>query len=172
MSDTTEDATRTESVSSGGKLGSTRGETDLPDISVEDQREIMKLARRLTVDSTRGWHEGIPPNPFISIDHPSLDPNSPMFNARHWAKAVLQLTSQDPHRFPQRTAGVSFRHLSVHGYGRSTAYQKDFLNAFLQVLDLVGGFINRNDRKLQILEDHDGLLRSGEMLLVLGRPGR
>ncbi|OOF91791.1 hypothetical protein ASPCADRAFT_518204 [Aspergillus carbonarius ITEM 5010] len=131
----------------------------------------MKLARRLTVDSTRGWHEGIPPNPFISIDHPSLDPNSPMFNARHWAKAVLQLTSQDPHRFPQRTAGVSFRHLSVHGYGRSTAYQKDFLNAFLQVLDLVGGFINRNDRKLQILEDHDGLLRSGEMLLVLGRPG-
>ncbi|PWY81575.1 ATP-binding cassette transporter [Aspergillus sclerotioniger CBS 115572] len=163
-----EDATIAESVSSGGKPGSIRGKVDSPDISVEDQREIMNLARRLTADSTR-WHD--PPNPFLNCDDPSLDPNSSKFNARHWAKAVLQLTAQDPHRFPQRTAGVSFRNLSVHGYGRSTAYQKDFLNAVLQVTDLVGGLINRGDRKLQILKDHDGLLRSGEMLLVLGRPG-
>lgn len=142
------------------------------DISTEDQRKIMKLARRLTAESTRSRHDGMPPNPFTTSCDPSLDPNSPKFNARHWARTILHWSSQDPDRFPQRTAGVSFRSLGVHGYGRSTAYQKDFLNAILQVGDIVSGLVNSRNRKLQILKDHDGLLRSGEMLLVLGRPGR
>lgn len=170
--DDREDTSMTASVNSGSNTDIVSAEVYQGDISTEDQRKIMNLARRLTADSTRFRQDGMPPNPFKTHCDPSLDPNSPKFNASHWARTVLHLSSQDPDRFPQRTAGVSFRNLSVHGYGRSTAYQKDFLNAILQVGDLVGGLINRRDRKLQILKNHDGLLRSGEMLLVLGRPGR
>ncbi|BCS12093.1 hypothetical protein ALUC_50139S [Aspergillus luchuensis] len=166
-----EDTSMTASVNSGSNTDIVSAEVYQGDISTEDQRKIMNLARRLTADSARFRQDGMPPNPFTTHCDPSLDPNSPKFNASHWARTVLHLSSQDPDRFPQRTAGVSFRNLSVHGYGRSTAYQKDFLNAILQVGDLVGGLINRRDRKLQILKNHDGLLRSGEMLLVLGRPG-
>ncbi|GKZ32827.1 hypothetical protein AbraIFM66950_002460 [Aspergillus brasiliensis] len=169
--DNKEDTSMTESVKFGRKADTVRAEAHQGGISTEDEHNIMKLARRLTADSTRCRHGDMPPNPFITSDDPSLDPNSPKFDACHWARTVLHLSSQCPDRFPQRTAGVSFRNLGVHGYGLPTAYQKDFLNAILQVGDLVGGLMNRRDRRLQILKDHDGLLRSGEMLLVLGRPG-
>ncbi|GKZ66701.1 hypothetical protein AnigIFM50267_000569 [Aspergillus niger] len=169
--DKKQDTSMTVPGNSGTKPDRLNAETYQGDISTEDQRKIMKLARRLTAESTRSRHDGMPPNPFTTSCDPSLDPNSPKFNARHWARTVLHWSSQDPDRFPQRTAGVSFRSLGVYGYGRSTAYQKDFLNAILQVGDMVSGLINSRNRKLQILKDHDGLLRSGEMLLVLGRPG-
>ncbi|RHZ57995.1 uncharacterized protein CDV56_104774 [Aspergillus thermomutatus] len=86
-------------------------------------------------------------------------------------KTVLRFVSQDPDRYPKRTAGVSFRGLCVSGYGSPLDYQKNVLNVVFQAMEVVAGLGRRNQQKIRILRNHDGLLLSGEMLLVLGRPG-
>ncbi|KAJ6008160.1 hypothetical protein N7540_012136 [Penicillium herquei] len=148
-------------------------ETEKGDISLQNRQRVAALARKLTNTSSFDRSQDIlRVNPFKGTDIPALDPSSPEFNAKHWAQTVFQLMSEDPERFVPRKAGLSFRNLSVHGFGSPISYQKDFLNVMLQVTDLAAGLINRKDHQIQILRDHNGLLRSGEMLLVLGRPGR
>lgn len=72
-----------------------------------------------------------------------------------------------------RVAGVSYKNLNVHGFGQPTDYQKTFGNYPLAVTSLFdrlrGG---KGKTKIQILRNFDGLVKSGEMLVVLGRPGR
>ncbi|KAK5807240.1 hypothetical protein VI817_001498 [Penicillium citrinum] len=109
---------------------------------------------------------------FHKSDGLTLDPNSKDFSPAEWAIRFMQLKSRDPDRYRPRSAGVSFHNLSVHGFGSPINYQKDFFNVFLQITDLLSGLINRRDQKIEILRGHNGLVRSGEMLLVLGRPGR
>lgn len=142
------------------------------EISAEDQQRVVCLARSLTAPSTDGIDQSLPQNPFACSTDATLDPNSSQFDVKRWITTFFHSVSQDPRRYPLRSAGISVRDLSVHGYGSSVAYQKDFLNVLLQAVDMVAGYLNRKEQKIQILKDHDALLRSGEMLLVLGRPGR
>lgn len=113
-------------------------------------------------------------NPFLPPKDASLDPSSPEFDAKKWVTTLLGALSRDPDRYPRHTLGVSYRHLGVHGFGRSTDYQKDVLNTLwrapLMLRDVVSS--RQQQTKIQILKDFDGLIKRGEMLLVLGRPGR
>lgn len=147
-------------------------ERDATYISEGDRAQIGILARQLTNASTKTGTQGAVSNPFKGSNDPRLDPFSKEFSPKKWVETVFHLNSQDPDRYPPRKAGFSFRDLGVHGFGSPVSYQKDFLNVFLQVADIVTGLINRKDQKIQILRNHNGLLRNGEMLLVLGRPGR
>ncbi|KAL2816614.1 ABC-2 type transporter-domain-containing protein [Aspergillus cavernicola] len=141
-------------------------------ISTDGQQTILQLARRLTTQSVSRRHgQDTLPNPFTEANNPTLDPQSAQFDAAHWARLVLKLASEDPARYPQRKAGVSFRNLSVSGHGNLVAYQQTFASSLLKPLDLVSSLFHRKQNTIQILNGHDGLLRSGEMLLVLGRPG-
>ncbi|KAL2848368.1 ABC-2 type transporter-domain-containing protein [Aspergillus pseudoustus] len=141
-------------------------------ISAEGHETITHLARRLTSHSVTHREElGTLPNPFIHGDDPRLNPQSEKFDAAHWAQLVLKISSEDPSRYPKRKAGFSFRNLSVSGIGSPVAYQKTFASMVLQPLDMVTSLLHRQEREIQILKQHDGLLQSGEMLLVLGRPG-
>ncbi|KAJ5204724.1 ABC multidrug transporter C [Penicillium cinerascens] len=133
------------------------------------EAEVTDMARKLTRESTR-WGEA--ENTFIDMKEDStLNPHSPNFKARNWMKNLLAVTSRDPERYPQRQAGVSFRNLSVHGHGSPTDYQKDVFNSILQVGALARLMTGTGKQKIQILRDFDGLVKSGEMLVVLGRPG-
>lgn len=133
--------------------------------------EIHRLAQRLTRNSTRFSSTGLE-NPFIeSKEDSTLNPHGPNFKSKHWMKNLLALSSRDPaHR--RREAGVAFRNLSVHGYGSPTDYQKDVFNSTLQVAALARAVAGSGKQKIQILQDFAGLVKSGEMLVVLGRPGR
>lgn len=142
------------------------------EISTEGHDRILQLARRLTSQSVSHRHEQEAlPNPFIGANDPKLDPQSDQFDPGHWARLVIRLASEDPAKYPQRRAGVSFRNLSVSGYTSLVAYQKTFASALLEPVEWVTSLIREKDT-VRILKEHDGLLRSGEMLLVLGRPGR
>jgi hypothetical protein len=154
------------------------GDTDarpLPraNISAEGQERIVHLARRLTTQSAshHQTYEALP-NPFIDGTDPRIDPQTDHFDAARWARLFLQLASTDPEKYPKRKAGVSFRHLSVSGVGNPIAYQQTFAGIIQQPLDIVLSLLHPKDRSIQILKKHDGLVRSKEMLLVLGRPGR
>jgi ABC-type glutathione transport system ATPase component len=111
-------------------------------------------------------------NPFTSDNADSaVNPNSPKFNVRNWMKNLLAIRSRDPDLYPNRTAGVSFRNLSVHGFGSPTDYQKDVLNSLMEIGTMIRRLLGSKLQKIQILREFDGLVKSGEMLVVLGKPG-
>ncbi|KAL4939057.1 hypothetical protein BDV06DRAFT_231303 [Aspergillus oleicola] len=136
------------------------------------EARVASLARRLTRQSTRLTTKSTLENPFFLDDPEStLNPQSPNFRVRDWMKMLLEIRSRDPERYPDRTAGVAFKNLSVHGFGSPTDYQKDVLNVFLEVGTIARRLVGLKMPKIQILQDFEGLVRSGEMLVVLGRPG-
>lgn len=135
----------------------------------EDER-VAELARSFSQTGTRSagtQHD----NPFHS-PVPSLDPNSADFDPRKWISALLHAFSKDPDQYPRQPLGVSWRYLSVHGFGSDTDYQKDVMNVLWRAPLIAKEWISTRQQKIQILSDFDGLVNSGEMLLVLGRPGR
>ena len=112
-------------------------------------------------------------NPFEGAQHGAiiLDPRSSNFNPRAWAQTLIGMQARDHEGSSHRTAGFAFRNLGAHGYGSPTDYQKDVANIWLQGGTLVRKILGLEKRKIQILQCFDGLVESGEMLVVLGRPG-
>ncbi|KAK7442419.1 hypothetical protein CaCOL14_001239 [Colletotrichum acutatum] len=141
------------------------------DIEANDAH-VNELVRPYSLDLIRSasrLDSGI--NPFLS-DHPALDPSCrEEFNAKKWARALLQHSYHHPEDYPRLEAGVGYRNLSVHGYGTDTDYQKDVLNVLWQAPMMIKQALSNRRRKIEILKEFDGIIKSGEMLLVLGRPG-
>lgn len=132
------------------------------------EEEIHQLARRLTAQSSQSYAYG---NPFNAAPDSPLDPNGKNFNARAWTKAMLNLREQDENAPPQRTAGISFRNLNVHGFGTDADFQKSVGNIWLEGISFAKRLMGDKGRKINILQDCDGLVEAGEMLVVLGPPG-
>lgn len=112
-------------------------------------------------------------NPFFTSD-PALDPHRPaQFNAKKWAKALLQHSNHQPDLYPRHAVGLSFQRLDVHGFGTPTDYQNDVLNVLLKVPTIAMHWLSRKslNSEIKIIRDAEGLVKKGEMLLVLGRPG-
>lgn len=148
--------------------GDAREAYDVP--SMADDERVAELARSFSQTGARaagGQHD----NPFHS-PVPSLDPNSAEFDPRKWISALLHAFSKDPDQYPRQPLGVSWRYLGVYGFGSDTDYQKDVMNVLWRAPLIAKEWISNRKQKIQILRDFDGLVNSGEMLLVLGRPGR
>jgi hypothetical protein len=112
-------------------------------------------------------------NTFLSHDQPQLDPASEDFDSKSWLKNFMGIMTANQTSHPKQVAGVAYKDLSVHAFWQPTHYQKTFWNQPLAVLDALKQRVSRRRKfRKQILEDFDGLIKSGEMLLVLGRPGR
>lgn len=138
------------------------------------EEKIAALARRLSKVSRQSSSfpdDGT--NTFLDpTGDTTLDPNSDHFSSRKWVKNLLQVTSSDPERYPRRTAGVSFRNLSAFGYGTAADYQMDVANMWLKGLGWLRSAMGWGKKvRIDILRDFEGYIRSGEMLVVLGRPG-
>lgn len=141
--------------------------------SIHREQRVHNLARTFTnatQHSVKG-HDGEYINPFLNSSDPALDPASEKFSAKAWMKTIMGITSRDPERYPERTAGISYTKLSAHGFGVATDYQKTFGNYPLEIGGLFNRLTGRGKTKIQILRNFDGLIKSGEMLVVLGRPG-
>lgn len=143
--------------------------------SVEEAEEtarreeaVHQLARRLTSQS---HGEYLHQNPFNAPPNSPLDPNGENFNARAWTKAMLNLQLDDDNAPPIRTAGVCFKDLNVHGFGSDTDYQKSVGNIWLEGPGLLKRIRGDKGRQINILQNLDGLVEAGEMLVVLGPPG-
>ncbi|PLB43646.1 ABC transporter CDR4 [Aspergillus steynii IBT 23096] len=139
---------------------------------VRRESTVSHLARQLTRHSTQFSEKDIVDNPF-TIDDPesTVNPHSPNFRARDWLRMLLAVTNRDPEKYPERTAGVAFKNLSVHGFGSPTDYQKNVLNILFELGTVFRRLAGFKMPKIQIIRDFEGLVRSGEMLVVLGRPG-
>ncbi|KAI1770956.1 ABC-2 type transporter-domain-containing protein [Hypoxylon cercidicola] len=93
----------------------------------------------------------------------------------------MALATQDPayvswlaRRYPrtQLRLGVSFRRLHVHGFTTSVRIQHTVASYALALPRFIASqFSRRVHGKVQILQDFNGLVLDGQMLLVLGCPG-
>jgi len=107
----------------------------------------------------------------------SDDANSPFnplgenFNARMWTKAIAETTIG--HRQDFRRIGLCFQKLNVFGYGTSNDFQKDVGNIWLALPSMARSLLSvRADKThIDILHEFDGIIRPGEMCVVLGPPG-
>ncbi|KAF5256808.1 hypothetical protein FOXYS1_12697 [Fusarium oxysporum] len=124
---------------------------------------VQHLARTYSVSA------GAEDNPFVATEDSALNPTSPNFSSRAWAKALVNLVASSGASF--RTAGVAFQNLNVYGYGRSTDYQKDVFNIWLSAVNFLTRITGQKKKRIDILRNFDGLVRKGEMLVVLGPPG-
>lgn len=133
--------------------------------------EIQALARTYTTQSRAS---GAEPFGRVLTTHTNpnspLNPNSPNFNARTWAKAIVEQVAAEGTGF--RSSGVCFQNLNVYGFGAGTDYQKDVANVWLEAVGTVRqAFGYGRKRRIDILRDFDGVVHNGEMLIVLGPPG-
>ncbi|GLA59934.1 hypothetical protein AtubIFM54640_011358 [Aspergillus tubingensis] len=138
----------------------------------QDQQAITALARNLShLSSKSGIGEGT--NTFLDpTSDPELDPNSEQFNSQKWTKNLLRITSRDPDRYPRRTAGVSFRNMNVFGYGTAADYQANVANMWLKGFGWFREKLGYGKKvRIDILRNFEGYVHSGELLVVLGRPG-
>lgn len=54
---------------------------------------------------------------------------------------------------------------------KSDTLLRTFSNVVLEVVGLFNKITGRGKKKIQILRDFEGLIKSGELLVVLGKPG-
>ena len=132
-------------------------------------QEVHDLARKFTTHSNAS---NVAEDPFVAEKDSTLDPLSSHFKPRSWLKSLLNLTSRYPDRYKQRMAGFAFKNLNVHGFGSSLDYQKSVANVILHAFGLIRGLFGFGQRRIDILRDLEGLVHHGEMLVVLGPPGR
>lgn len=174
---TNNDPTKTESTfttdgRNDEKVASSAGSIDKDEesaVKAEMMRRssvVQTLARSYSRTSAAGARGH---NPFFAEEDSPLNPSSPNFSGREWAKAVVELVSQDNKSF--RSSGVCFQNLNVHGFGAATDYQKDVANVWLSAAGVARQFVGGGKQRIDILRDFDGLVRKGEMLVVLGPPG-
>lgn len=131
-------------------------------------QEIHQLAKEVTQQNTLSRAGQ---NPFAAESGSTLDPNGEIFDVRAWCKAMLQIHTDDKQAHPLRTVGVAFNDLNVHGFGSDTDYQKSVGNIWFEILALAKKFMGQRQHKIKILQNLEGLVEAGEMLVVLGPPG-
>ncbi len=138
--------------------------------SMETRHSIVKeLAGSYTKDSGN--------NPESKAIFESDDPDSPLnplgekFNARVWATNVAKVASERGQKF--RRVGLCFQNLNVFGYGTQTDFQKDVANVWLALPGMARRLLSSRagQTRIDILRQFDGLIRPGEMCVVLGPPG-
>ncbi|KAL4894030.1 ABC-2 type transporter-domain-containing protein [Aspergillus ambiguus] len=107
----------------------------------------------------------------INLDDPVLDPTSDKFDQYKWARMRLKLMDKEGFPRPPST-GVVFQNLNVSGSGSELQYQNTVASTLLAPFrpQEYLSFVRRSPEK-HILRNFDGLLQSGELLIVLGRPG-
>ncbi|KAL9949874.1 ZEB2-regulated ABC transporter 1 [Verticillium nonalfalfae] len=132
---------------------------------------VQDLARQYTQHSIVDI-QGNPQTLFGSDDPNSkLNPRGEKFSARSWAKTLAKMTTEQGAGF--RQAGFCYQNMNVFGYGNETDYQKDVSNVWLEVSGLAKKLTSKTggQRRIDILQDFDGVVEAGEMLVVLGPPG-
>ncbi|KAJ9122568.1 hypothetical protein QFC22_001997 [Naganishia vaughanmartiniae] len=141
----------------------------------QEEGRLLELARHFTRQSTRSFQETghFDPDDVLRPERGTIyDPFSENFSSREWIKSLLAITSRDPEKYPRRTAGIAFKNLSVHGFASDVEFQTTVGNVVFSKLGYIWDVVARRRRKIEILKHFDGIVEAGEMLVVLGPPGR
>jgi len=100
----------------------------------------------------------------------TINVDSPYFSTEKFIRTVLAKAKEQG--LKRRNAGVLFRSLVVLGYGSEFTHQNTVgtvATGFLRIRDTIRA--RRHPPMKTILYSMDGVVKEGEMLLVLGKPG-
>ena len=147
-------------------------DSDSTDADMEsDLGEIERIATTLSRRNTQvsGSRKLSRHSTLYDIQDPVLDPQSRTFDPSKWLKHFVRGMNAEGTRSKQ--TGVSFRNLSVSGARKGLQLQQTVGDMFLAPFRLGEMFGSEGKEPKEILHSFDGLVRSGELLVVLGRPG-
>jgi ABC-type multidrug transport system fused ATPase/permease subunit len=108
----------------------------------------------------------------LSSNHllvPLPDVSDPAFDVRQWATTLIPAANANDVRF--RKASFVFKGLDVSGLAAGATFQPTVASILLGPIALAKRLTGSRISRTKILNGFDGVVRSGEMLLVLGRPG-
>ncbi|TEA17298.1 ZEB2-regulated ABC transporter 1 [Colletotrichum sidae] len=140
-------------------------------IEEEDRRELQRIATALSHRQS-GVPASIHPSygqDNTGLNDPALDPSSKSFDLSKWLQHFMQAMQNEG--FKIESPGVAYKDLTVSGTGAALQLQQtvgDFIQAPLRLGE---HFSFGKKEPKRILNSFDGLLKSGELLIVLGRPG-
>ena len=104
----------------------------------------------------------------LSDDDPVFDPGNKDFDLYKYLRLFMRNLRDDGRE--SKKAGIVFKNLSVSGSGAALQLQKTVADMFLTPFRFREMFSSGNSHK-QIISKFDGVVKSGELLIVLGRPG-
>ncbi|EEA27208.1 ABC multidrug transporter, putative [Talaromyces marneffei ATCC 18224] len=142
-----------------------------------DREELTRIASSISSrrPSTLSRRDSAPITRMDTIDEmaledPRIDPRDEKFDAYLWSRKRLRLIQQQGVEFPR--ASVTFKNVNVSGSGEALQLQEtvgSILTAPLRPGKFFS-FAKKKERKA-ILRNFDGVIKGGELLMVLGRPG-
>jgi ABC-type antimicrobial peptide transport system ATPase subunit len=140
-----------------------------------DEAEVAELRRIATTLSQKqstvvsAGASGTPTLSMVDENDPAIDPQSSQFDMQKWLHRFIRLHREEG--IGSKQIGVVYKNVNVFGSGDALQVQQtvgSFLSAPLRIGELLS--FGKKAPK-QILHHFDGLIQSGELLLVLGRPG-
>lgn len=105
----------------------------------------------------------------LSWDSPDLDPSNQGFDLYKWLRLFMH--DLDDEGIKAKRAGIIWKDLSVSGSGAALQLQQNVGSLALEPFRMVKSLFSKRQDHKQILTKFNGSLRSGELLIVLGRPG-
>ena len=100
---------------------------------------------------------------------PVLDPTSPSFDLYKYLRMTLKILERES--IALQRAGVVLRNVNVSGHGSAVNLQSNVGGLMMAPLRISEHLHLGHKRPKSILRNFHGLLKSGELLIVLGRPG-
>lgn len=143
-----------------------------------DREELTRIASSLSSSrrpSTLGRRDSTPITRMDTVDEmaledPRIDPGHDKFDAYLWSRKRLRLIQQEGVEFPR--ASVTFKNMTVSGSGEALQLQETVGSVLTAPLrpGKFFSFAKKKEHKT-ILRNFDGVIKGGELLMVLGRPG-
>lgn len=154
--------------------------------STDVQNSIRELARTVTEESRSNGYSDLSGsqshasgssavNPMSEFEeNPKLNPLSDEFDSEVWIRAMRKIVYSDPDYYKPSSLGVVYKNLRSYGHSVNSDYQSNFGNAIFKAgFKFLRMFDQSYQRSIEfdILKSMDGIIPSGKLTVVLGRPG-
>ncbi|CAO2652844.1 Nn.00g022550.m01.CDS01 [Neocucurbitaria sp. VM-36] len=132
------------------------------EIDDEGRRELSRIFTTTSQNITRQIS-------IAQLGDPTVDPSSDLFDLPKFLKTFRHLLEGEG--IEMKKISVVYTNLNVYGSGKALQLQKTVADIFMAPFR-AAEYLNfgKTDRK-QILHSFDGIIKAGEMCVVLGRPG-
>lgn len=137
-----------------------------------DRAELVKIATFLSRRHSVATGAGLSRVATLVIDDehdPALDPASSDFDLNKWLQSFVKTLQKEG--ITAKQTGVVYKNLNVFGSGAALQVQETVGSVVTAPLRLGEFFSFGKKAPRHILRNFDGFIRSGELLVVLGRPG-
>lgn len=167
-------------------LVSTKSRTsEYQGFSADVQNSIRELARTITQQSERNslstgssnshGSETSAGNPMFDLEaEPRLDPLSDSFDSEFWIRSMQKLIYSDPDYYKPASLGVVYKNLRSYGNSVNSDYQSNCGNIGVKMATQLYRMFDKSyarSTQFDILKSMDGIIPSGKLTVLLGRPG-